>query len=867
MLEALPPGPPRLVGPYRLLARLGAGGMGEVHLACRADAPTADPRRMVAVKTVREDLDADADFRARFRREITAARAVDSPYAARLVDADAEAAVPWLATEYVPGPSLAEAVVRSGALPVAAARALGVTLARALDAVHGAQVLHRDLKPANVLLGADGPKLIDFGIAQAFEATALTSTGLVVGSPGFMSPEHLTGSRAVVPASDVFCLGAVLAFAASGRGPFHDDEMAAVIYRISRAEAELDGVPAELRPVVERCLRLDPAGRPSAAELAELLEAREGAGAAEAAGASGPRGASEASGPSEASEAAGPRGASEASEAAGPREASKASEASGPSEPSEAPEPSEASVGGSVEGASAEAAGVFPWPSGVLSLLASYREAARVVGEEAASGAGVAELPTLAPVVPYSPTAVGYRPAEPGPAPRRRPWAAVSAAVVAVAVVAAAGVVFLGRGGGQDGAGGPGASGPSGSSSPSTSASGPAAPSALSRVVLPYGGEGHTGDFGTAATDRASRPAGWSPWTTKTDPGTDACSLAPKVLLCVGSGGAAVALRAADGTRLWSVPGREVPGEPGQLSSAGHPAVVGDTAYVTGPTGITAYGIEDGRRKGEIAAPGSDWAIKGSDLLDGVLYSAYLDRRGRGTGLVAAVRLDGKGSGRQLWRTPLDAIPEKPVAGGGRVYVPIHVATPVALDATTGKESARAAAGIECGVIVLHGDSVVCPGDQDRGMPVLDARTLKRQRTLGAGRRITGTPAVRADGTVAVTADLDTTPGRLDKELVAYDLASGRERWVATPMAFRAPPAQALFAGDRAVTTGQNEVTSIPATGPPARMEDVAVSAATVPKGFSASTLIPGTPLVSGGAVFVPFSDGLVISVYLPSGP
>ncbi|WP_308407479.1 serine/threonine-protein kinase [Streptomyces venezuelae] len=272
MLEALPLGqPPMLVGPYRLLARLGAGGMGEVHLACRADTPTADPYRMVAVKTVRGDLEVDGDFRTRFRREIAAARTVDGPGVARLVDADADAPSPWLATEYVPGPSLAEAVVRSGALPVEAVRALGVALAAALDSVHRVKVLHRDLKPANVLLGRAGPKLIDFGIAQAFEATALTSTGLVVGSPGFMSPEHLAGSRAVVPASDVFCLGAVLAFAASGRGPFQDDEMAAVVYRIIRADADLTGVPAELRPVVERCLRLDPALRPTAAELVSLL--------------------------------------------------------------------------------------------------------------------------------------------------------------------------------------------------------------------------------------------------------------------------------------------------------------------------------------------------------------------------------------------------------------------------------------------------------------------------------------------------------------------------------------------------------------------------------------------------------------------
>ncbi|MEV8455422.1 serine/threonine-protein kinase [Streptomyces sp. NPDC052095] len=270
MIEPLPPGRARLIGPYQLLGLLGAGGMGEVYLARPAGAP--DPYGgLVALKTVRADLDLDDGFRIRFRREITAAGAVRSPHTAALVGGDANGRLPWLATEYVPGPSLAEAVVRGGPLPESVVRAVGAGLARALADMHAVRVLHRDLKPGNVLLGAAGPKVIDFGIAQAFDATQLTRTGVVVGSPGYISPEHVNGSRALVPASDVFCLGAVLAFAATGRGPFDDPDMAAVIFRIAQGEAELSGVPPRLRAVIEECLRGDPAARPAPGELAELL--------------------------------------------------------------------------------------------------------------------------------------------------------------------------------------------------------------------------------------------------------------------------------------------------------------------------------------------------------------------------------------------------------------------------------------------------------------------------------------------------------------------------------------------------------------------------------------------------------------------
>ncbi|MFD0151487.1 serine/threonine-protein kinase [Streptomyces sp. NPDC055721] len=764
MLEALPPGqPPRLTGPYRLLARIGAGGMGEVHLACRTDEPTADPYRMVAVKTVREDLEVDGDFRTRFRREIAAARTVDGPGVARLVDADADAPSPWLATEYVPGPSLAEAVVRSGALPVAAVRALGAGLARALADVHRMKVLHRDLKPANVLLGAAGPKLIDFGIAHAFEATALTSTGLVIGSPGFMSPEHLVGSRAVVPASDVFCLGAVLAFAASGQGPFHDDEMAAVIYRITRADAELSGVPEELRTVVERCLRLDPAERPSAEELVGLL----GGGGA----------------------------------------------------------PS-----------------VFPWPGGVLSLLAEYGEAARQVGEAAASSAGVADLPTLGPVVPYSPTAVPNRPAAQTAAPvepRRRPWGAVVAGAVAVTVLATVGVVLLNRTGEQGGATTGGSAGaPSTSAAPE--ASGNPAPATLSQVVLPYGGEGRTNDFGSAGTDRAYRPAGWSPWMTEVEAGVGTCALTPKVLVCPGSGGAATGLNAADGKQLWKVPGQ---GE-GLRSGAQYPAVVGDTAYVTGPDGVVAYGVFDGKERSRVPGPGTDWAVKGTDLLDGVLYSTYINVRDERTGLATAVRLS---DGEELWRTPLDALPEQPVAAAGRVFVPLGI-VPVALDARTGKETARGEEGCQEFTVHEKSGSVLCTGSGS--VAVLDAATLKLRRTLGTG--VSSRPTVHTDGLVAVDEG---------GSVVLYDLADGRERWRARPPVFREATGDIYFAGDRVLTVGKAEVRSYAVSGP-ADEQDFGEFQAELPDGFKPEA--SGDALAAGGAVFLALPDGLVVSGYLP---
>ncbi|MER7486224.1 protein kinase [Streptomyces sp. NPDC126497] len=268
---------PTVVGPYRLLGRLGSGGMGRVYLGRSAGG------RTVAVKIVHPHFALDEEFRARFRREVDAARRVGGAWTAPVLDADPDARVPWVATAYAAGPSLAAAVTDTGPLPVATVRALGAGLAEALTAVHALGLVHRDVKPSNVLLTLDGPLLIDFGIARATDGTAsLTSTGVSIGSPGYMSPEQILG-KGVTGAADVFSLGAVLAYAATGNPPFPGDSSAALLYKVVHEPPELDGLDGDLRGLTEACLAKDPSARPAPAEVARRL-APEGAARLVAAG-------------------------------------------------------------------------------------------------------------------------------------------------------------------------------------------------------------------------------------------------------------------------------------------------------------------------------------------------------------------------------------------------------------------------------------------------------------------------------------------------------------------------------------------------------------------------------------------------------
>ncbi|MEU3775751.1 serine/threonine-protein kinase [Streptomyces sp. NPDC032472] len=256
---------PRVVGSFRLHRRLGAGGMGVVYLG-------SDRRgQRVALKVIRPDLAEDQEFRSRFAREVSAARRIRGGCTARLVAADLEAERPWFATQYVPGPSLHDKVAEEGPLTAAQIAAIGAALSEGLVAVHEAGVVHRDLKPSNILLSPKGPRIIDFGIAWATGASTLTHVGTAVGSPGFLAPEQVRGAI-VTPATDVFALGATLAYAATADSPFGHGSSEVMLYRVVHEEPHLVGVPDALAPLVQACLAKDPEERPSTLQLSMRLK-------------------------------------------------------------------------------------------------------------------------------------------------------------------------------------------------------------------------------------------------------------------------------------------------------------------------------------------------------------------------------------------------------------------------------------------------------------------------------------------------------------------------------------------------------------------------------------------------------------------
>lgn len=256
---------PEQIGSFKLLGRLGEGGMGRVYLGA-----TPGGRR-VAIKVVRPDYADDPEFRRRFAREVAAARAVGGLHTAAVVAADPDASRPWMASAYIAGPSLADAVAERGPLDEAGVRALAAALAEGLAAIHSLGLTHRDLKPSNVILADDGARIIDFGIARAAGGSALTAAGLVLtGVQGFMSPEQLSGGQ-VGPSSDMFSLGATLVYAATGQVPFGDGEPLSLMFRLVNEAPHLDRVPDDLRPIIERALAKNPAERPTARELLARL--------------------------------------------------------------------------------------------------------------------------------------------------------------------------------------------------------------------------------------------------------------------------------------------------------------------------------------------------------------------------------------------------------------------------------------------------------------------------------------------------------------------------------------------------------------------------------------------------------------------
>jgi len=260
-LEPLRRWDPERIGPYLLLGRLGAGAMGQVFLG------RSTAGRLVAVKTIKIEFAEEAGFRARFAHEVAAARRVSGVFTAAVVAADADADVPWLATAYVPAPSLADLVRTCGPLPVPATRWLAAGCAEALESIHTAGLVHRDLKPSNVLVSPDGPRVIDFGVARAAERIQLTVTHGAVGTPAYMAPEQARDTRQASAASDVFALGATLLFAATGHAPYQGETVMDVLVRLATEPPDLSGLPAELTDLVTACLERSPRKRPTSAAL------------------------------------------------------------------------------------------------------------------------------------------------------------------------------------------------------------------------------------------------------------------------------------------------------------------------------------------------------------------------------------------------------------------------------------------------------------------------------------------------------------------------------------------------------------------------------------------------------------------------
>jgi hypothetical protein len=272
LVEPLTDEDPREVAGYQLQGRLGAGGMGRVYLAFTRGG------RAVAIKVVRAEFGDEEEFRDRFRREVVAAQRVHGMYTAQVLDADPDARPPWLATAYVPGLSLQQAVTDHGPLPPDSVLLLVAGIAEALQAIHAAGIVHRDLKPSNVILAADGPRVIDFGIARAVATLALTRGGVRIGSPRFMAPEQASG-QPVTAAVDVFALGSLATYAIAGQPPFGGGSADAVLYRVLNEAPDLRDCPADLRSLIERCLAKDPVQRPQPAEIIDTCQARITSGA------------------------------------------------------------------------------------------------------------------------------------------------------------------------------------------------------------------------------------------------------------------------------------------------------------------------------------------------------------------------------------------------------------------------------------------------------------------------------------------------------------------------------------------------------------------------------------------------------------
>ncbi|MFH8992560.1 protein kinase [Streptomyces sp. NPDC017940] len=870
MIGQLREASPRRIGPYETLARLGAGGMGEVFLAAPAnDRGTGGPRpdALVAVKAIRGDLTGDAAFRARFRREITVATAVTSPWVARVVAGDPDADQPWLATEYVAGPTLAEAVRGHGPMPPGTVAALGADLARALAAVHAAGALHRDLKPANVLLGAAGPKLIDFGVARVRNATTMTTTGVVVGTPGFMSPEHVAGGRHVVAGSDVFCLASVLAYAATGRDPFGDGPLAAVLYRVSRAEHRLDEVPDELRDVLAECLAGAPEERPDPEELARRLAER--AGPARTAAADG--------------------------------------------------FPWPAPVAARIEEARREVEGLC---ANGLPLL-PVNAAPVTPRTPTAPGTPPRDLHAMQTVGAVSPPrgpaapAVGSAAAPGGRLRRGR----VLAAIVAVALVGGGVGALLALRGGDEDAGRPGAAAPRHSSEGARKENSGDAPSKGElRALAGVDEQGGADRSGVVPQLAAQRPDGWKQWRGRFGHAPLHCAADAEAVVCLLTDGTYEALGAADGRRLWTADGRAAgDGNGGEayIGPSGALFMPGDSLapQLRGGTAVIAHrGRLQARdsRTGEVgwtAAPERGRFI-GKPVLHGDLVVVgdqvplFDDAGGPGVSVTAYALRDGA----RRWSTPTLAEELAKAEDGaytpefvrdGLVYATTRDAV-VALDAHDGEERARndGLPGEGCRSLMARGGSgdVLCVGavggSSDLDAPTdepqlrvsrLEPRTLKETGGFGVEATLEESSGMRVS---AVSGEAAVIQSRETRRLLVADAADGKvlrdtpQRYApGRPVQGEAMPrlvssGPLVVGGGRALYADNSRLVSLPLTGRgPERALRVpgAPGDREEPAGDSGDTgtviadsLRPPVVLPLGGVVHVVYDEGTVTSVAIP---
>ncbi|CAL9407806.1 protein kinase domain-containing protein [Streptomyces sp. enrichment culture] len=769
MLRPLEADAPYAIGPYRLLAGLGSGGMGTVHLAVPAGGGAGD---LVALKTVRRDLEQEDAFRVRFRREAEAARAVRGPYVSALVDAAPEAERPWLATQYVAGPSLDEAVAGRGPLPVPVVRGLGVAVARGLAAVHGARLVHRDLKPANIVLGADGPRLIDFGIAQAYDATALTATGVMVGSPGFMSPEHVAGDRSVSSASDVFCLGAVLCFAATGHGPFEDTELAAIVHRIAQGRPDLSRVPEELRRTIADCLHRDPGRRPTTAELIRALDA-----------------------------------------------------SPAPDRPGVPPAPP---------------TGPFPWPDHVRELIGAY-ETAVTAALTAPPRPRAAAPAAVAASTGEAGTGQGPEPGlrgagRPTRTRLRRLGLAAGVGLLSGTLIAAALLLVQGDDpGGENGGASPGQTG--GTRSPSAAAPARTAPVASSGMT----------DFGPDALDRTLQPDDWRPWAASFDaPGVaDDCALSRGVLVCrlydeTTRQSRLEARSASEGSRLWTYPAK---GEPSGQLGVGHFGVDDRHVYVRAAAGdgFDVLDLSDGEPVARL--PGrTGYDPAAVRVHDGRIVVSYAGGAGPGHSGNMLFRGYDAGDRTQLWERVIPwAFPLDLDIVGDRVWITGTQKTQT-LDPATGKT--LASAPWVCETHIRDALYDVCGGT------IVDARTLRQVHRS----ELRSPEAVSRDGLLLVEGD-----GRRQgsRYLRTVDARSGKEQWSVT----WSPGDAVAVAGDRLLILGAGGARAFALDDGTPEGEFRTVRNWPRDDGRSAQ---PTTALVSGGAYFLTFADGTVMSAPVP---